>query len=136
MLQNSTYAVETEGGISVAAFEPKTVSGVTTMEVRYENGTPSADVLMRIYKAESVDGSKEMSLSLVKEINIGKNSYTINSSALSLGSGDYVFYFTTTDGTFLGSQLARFGAAEYTVKFLGLYGKLLSSQTVAAGGSV
>lgn len=136
MLQNSTYAVETEGGISVAAFEPKTVSGVTTMEVRYENGTPSADVLMRIYKAESVDGSKEMSLSLVKEINIGKNSYTINSSALSLGSGDYVFYFTTTDGTFLGSQLACFGAAEYTVKFLGLYGKLLSSQTVAAGGSV
>lgn len=136
MLQNSTYAVETEGGISVAAFEPKTVSGVTTMEVRYENGTPSADVLMRIYKAESVDGSKEMSLSLVKEINIGKNSYTINSSALSLGSGDYVFYFTTTDGTFLGSQLARFGAAEYTVKFLGLYGKLIISQTVAAGGSV
>ena len=131
-LLNLTY----EGAISVAAFEPKTVNGVTTMEVRYENGTPSADVLMRIYKAESVDGSKEMSLSLVKEINIGKNGYTINSSALSLGSGDYVFYFTTTDGTFLGSQLARFGAAEYTVKFLGLYGKLLSSQTVAAGGSV
>ena len=136
MLRNSTYAVETKGGISVAAFEPKTVNGVTMMEVRYENGTPSADVLMRIYKAESVDGSKEMSLSLVKEINIGKNSYTINSSALSLGSGDYVFYFTTTDGTFLGSQFARFGAAEYTVKFLGLYGKLLSSRTVAAGGSV
>lgn len=136
MLQNSTYAVETEGGISVAAFEPKTVNGVTTMEVRYENGTPSADVLMRIYKAESVDGSKEMSLSLVKEINIGKNGYTINSSALGLGGGDYVFYFTTTDGTFLGSQLASFGAAEYTVKFLGLYGKLISSQTVTAGGSV
>lgn len=135
-LQNSTYVVETEGGISIAAFEPKTVNGVTTMEVRYENGTPSADVLMRIYKAESVDGSKEMSLSLVKEINIGKNGYTINSSALGLGGGDYVFYFTTTDGTFLGSQLARFGAAEYTVKFLGLYGRLLSSQTVAAGGSV
>lgn len=133
-LRNLTY-LDAENVVTVAVFEPKTEQGVTTITVRYENGTPSADVKMRIYKAEGMVSGKEMSLSLVDEINIGKNPYTINSKTLGLGGGDYVFYFTTTDGTFLGSQLAHISAAQYTVKFLGLYGKLLKSQTVDAGGS-